>query len=63
MIEDAVEDLIGLAMQALNLSDPEGDEQGSNYGKDFSTFKLNGTYLYTLENFFLTFSMIFFMPQ
>ena len=41
MIEDAVEDLIGLAMQALNLSDPEGDEQnGSNYGEDFSTCKL-----------------------
>ena len=42
MIEDAVEDLIGLAMQALNLSDPEGDEQnGSNYGKNFtSNFKL-----------------------
>ena len=42
MIEDAVEDLIGLAMQALNLPDPEGDEQnGSNYGKNFiDNFKL-----------------------
>lgn len=42
MIEDAVEDLIGLAMQALNLPDPDGDEQnGSNYGKNFiDNFKL-----------------------
>ena len=31
MIEDAVEDLIGLAMQALNLPDPESfDENNSN---------------------------------
>ena len=38
MIEDAVEDLIGLATQALNLPDPEGDEQnGSNYGKNFTS--------------------------
>ena len=28
MIEDAVEDLIGLALQALNLPDPEADENG-----------------------------------
>ena len=36
MIEDAVEDLIGLAMQALNLADPDGenDQNGSNYGSN-----------------------------
>ena len=47
MIEDAVEDLIGLAMQALNLSDPEGDEQnGSNYGKNFKLLNNGATFRY-----------------
>ena len=48
MIEDAVEDLIGLAMQALNLPDPDGDEQnGSNYGKDSSL----SNYIYYIHVF------------
>ena len=49
MIEDAVEDLIGLAMQALNLPDPDGDEQnGSNYGKDSQHFQtISTTYMFS----------------
>ena len=53
MIEDAVEDLIGLAMQALNLPDPDGDEQnGSNYGKE--GFLALSNYLYLLHTCFQT---------
>ena len=53
MIEDAVEDLIGLAMQALNLPDPDGDEQnGSNYGKDSQHFQ-------TISTYYIHFSKLF----
>ena len=59
MIEDAVEDLIGLAMQALNLPDPEGDEQnGSNYGEDFSTCKLM---VHTTLDILFIFSLFYFV--
>ena len=53
MIEDAVEDLIGLAMQALNLPDPDGDEQnGSNYGKDSQHFKaISNSTTYMFPNY------------
>ena len=63
MIEDAVEDLIGLAMQALNLSDPEGDEQnGSNYGKNFtSNFKLLKIMVLHLDFRYIVFKSIWIM--
>ena len=63
MIEDAVEDLIGLAMQALNLPDPEGDEQnGSNYGEDFSTCKLMVHTTLDILFMFSLFYLIYFSP-